>query len=86
MYIILSLLISSNKHNFFNLLSVSLHLSIFLAILKSLSTVDSKGKVTAYKSSEIYFKVVCTKGVDKLCIADLTHFMIKGSFDFTILL
>ena len=30
--------------------------------------------------------VVWTKGVDKLCIADLTLFMIKGSFDFTILL
>ena len=30
--------------------------------------------------------VVWTKGVYKLCIADLTLFMIKSSFDFTILL
>ena len=27
-----------------------------------------------------------TKGVNKLCIADFTLFMIKGLFDFTILL
>ena len=33
-----------------------------------------------------YLKVVWTKGVDKLYIADLTLFMIKGSFNFAILL
>ena len=31
-------------------------------------------------------KVMYTKGVDKSCIANLTLFMIKDSFDFTIIM
>ena len=45
-----------------------------------------KGKVTAYEAVKYTLENSEDHNVNKLCIADFTLFMIKGLFDFTILL